>query len=205
MQSQMFATRSRSIPWSSSSRPHDVGAAHLEPLVAVGGGGEADIVQHRAEVEHLVVELDAVGGGERRRELVAALAVGRDDRRALAEQPLHLGRERRDRWIDEIPAHAVTAYEGNAAGAALPRVSQPAQLREPRTLDGGGAETFSTRCVATTLISGALVQGEKIVPGLRIRFGSNATLIRRMRSTFTGSSSSPARMRSAGRTPSNCR
>ena len=141
--------------------PHEVGAAHLEPLVAVGGWGEADVVQHRAEVEHLVVELDAVGGGERRRELVAALAVGRDDRRALVEQPLHLGGERSGRWVDEITAHAVTAYEGNAV-----------KLREPLTLP------VSSRA------------RQKIVPGLRMPFGSNAALMRRMSSTLAGSSSS---------------
>ena len=87
---------------------HEVGASHLEPLGAVGGWGEADVVQHRAEVEHLVVELDAVGDGERSRELVAPLAVGRDDRRALVEEPPHLGEERSGRWVAEITCHAVT-------------------------------------------------------------------------------------------------
>jgi hypothetical protein len=62
--------------------PHEVGAAHLEPLAAVSGRREADVVQHRAEVQHLVVELDAIDGGERGRELVAALTVGRDNGRA---------------------------------------------------------------------------------------------------------------------------
>ena len=56
--------------------PHEVGAAHLEPLGAISGRGQPDVVQHRAQVEHLVVQLDAVDGGERSRELIAALAVG---------------------------------------------------------------------------------------------------------------------------------
>ena len=46
-------------------RPHPVGAAHLEPLAAIGRRRQADVVQDRADVEHLLVELDAVSSGER--------------------------------------------------------------------------------------------------------------------------------------------
>ena len=149
-------------PTIEQQRPHDVGAAHLEPLVAVGGGGEADVVQHRAEVEHLVVEFDAVGRGERRSELVAALAVGRDDRRALAEQPLHLGCERGGRWIDEITAHAVTAYEGNAAGVALPRVTQTGAVARAADVAGVVQEPVTARGLgrAGPGSAASLVQGE---------------------------------------------
>ena len=118
-------------------RPHEVGAPHLEPLVAVGGGGEADIVQHRAEVEHLVVELDAVGGGERCCELVAPLAVGRDDRRALVEQPPHFGCERSGRRIDEIAVHASAHQSGGSvvteSNARAFRTVSAAAVPAPKT------------------------------------------------------------------------
>ncbi len=103
---------------------HEVGAAHLEPLAAIGGRGEADVVKHRAEVEHLVVELDTVGGSERSRELIAALAVSDDDRCALVEQPAQLGDERRCGWVDQMTAHAVTCRAAMASISSNKRSSK---------------------------------------------------------------------------------
>ena len=114
--------------------PNQVGAANLEPLAAVGDRGQADIVQQRAEVEHLVVELDAVSGGERSRKLVAPLAVGRDDRRALIEEPPHLGGERRRRRVDEITTHAFT---GLAAIASISISHRSSQWSVTRTVSAG--------------------------------------------------------------------
>ena len=121
-------------------RPHQVGAAYLEPLAALGGGRQTDVVQHRAEVEHLVVEPHAVSGSERSCELIAALAVRGDDRRALVEETPHLGRQRRVRWIDDV--HAVTV-DG--------RWRDPAQTREtspPLTTyrEGGGLPQTAQSC-----------------------------------------------------------
>ena len=81
-------------------------------------------MQHRAEVEHLVVELDAVGGGERSRELVAALAVSDDNRCASIEQPAQLGDEHACRRVDEITAHAVTCLAAMASISISQRSSQ---------------------------------------------------------------------------------
>ena len=81
-------------------------------------------MQDRAEVEHLVVELDAVRGGERSRELIAALAVGGDDRRALVEEPPHLDTKRSGRRVDEITAHTGTGQAATASISISQRSSQ---------------------------------------------------------------------------------
>ena len=108
-------------------------------------------MQHRAEVEHLVVELDAVGGGERGRELVAALAVGRDDRRALSEEPLHLGGERSSRCDDEITGHAVTGLAAIAASCGnrrWPSVAGVIRSAEPARTSTRMPPSPTVRCVA---------------------------------------------------------
>ena len=87
-------------------RAHDVGPSHVEPLRAVVAPRQAEVVEERAEVEDLLVDLHPLCTRDQRRELVAAPAVAGQLAIALGvEQRPGLAGERRVGRRDQVIGH----------------------------------------------------------------------------------------------------
>ena len=87
-------------------RADDVGPAHVEPLRAVVAPRQAEVVEERAEVEDLLVDLHPLGTRDQRGELVAAPAVAGQLAIALGvEQRPGLPGERRVGRRDQVIGH----------------------------------------------------------------------------------------------------
>jgi hypothetical protein len=87
-------------------RADNVGPAHVEPLRTVVARREAEVMEERAEVEDLLVDLHRLRTRDQGGELVAAPAVA--GQRAIAlgvEQRRGLSGERRVGRRDQLVAH----------------------------------------------------------------------------------------------------
>ena len=69
-------------------RPHGIRTAHLESFRPRKSRRETDVVEHRADVEHLEVDIEVLGISEERGKLEAALAMGRNVRIAAVMHQL---------------------------------------------------------------------------------------------------------------------